>query len=427
MTILPFAKFRNIVVILALLLLSGGIGYRLGEKRVHIAVTGNSVTIEREPPPTAGVDFSLFWDVWDYLFRYHIDRDSFSPKDMVYGAIQGMVSATHDPYSSFFTPKENEDFKEDLGGEFDGIGAQLGIRDNRVIVVAPLSDTPAEKAGLLPGDLILKVDNEDTTGWTVQEAVTKIRGPRGSKVVLQILHPTGQKPVDVSIVRGTITVPSVEMWMKRSIEITEISGLPEFQTLSLLPGRVAYLKLSRFGDNSNDEWNSAVRDILAAERVNGTLKGLILDLRNNPGGYLDGSVFIASEFLPDGIVVSQMNSDGTKEEYPVNRKGNLLSIKLIVLINQGSASASEIVAGALRDHTRATLVGTTSFGKGSVQTPYELSGGTSLHVTTGKWLLPSGTSISGKGVTPDITVDESDAPQASTDAQLAKAVSLLVQ
>lgn len=427
MVSLPFSKLRNTVLIIALILLSGGVGYRLGEERVSIALTGdNTLLIDRGAPSTSPVDFSLFWDVWDRLFRYHIDRDTLNPRDMFYGAITGMVGAIGDPYTTFLTPNDNQDFKEDLGGEFEGIGAQLGLRDNRVIVVAPLSGTPAEKAGVRAGDIIIKVNDEDTAGWTVQDAVAKIRGPRGSTVTLEIFHTGGDKPVTLSIERGTITVPSVTLWVKRISDISEITGLPAYPELSVRDARVAYLKLSRFGDNSNDEWDRAVRDIESAERTNGRLVGMILDLRNNPGGYLDSSVFIASEFLESGIVVSQVNSDGTKEDFTVNRKGKLLAIPLVVLVNQGSASASEIVAGALRDHERATLVGVKTFGKGSVQTPHELSGGAGLHITTGKWLLPSGESINATGVTPAIElVDES--PEASQDAQLAKALEILVQ
>ena len=346
---------------------------------------------------------------------------------MVWGAITGMVSSLDDPYTAFLPPKENQEFKEDLGGEFDGIGAQLGLKDGRVIVVAPLKGTPAEKAGLLAGDYILKVNDEDTAGWTVPQAVTKIRGVRGSEVKLEILHESAQKPEEITIKRDTITVSSVEWWTKRAAEITEISGTETAGVLRNNTNKVVYLRLSRFGDKTNDEWNKAISEILTAQKTNGTLKGLILDLRNNPGGYLDGSVFIASEFLESGVVVSQANSDGTKDEYQVNRKGKLLTIPIIVLVNKGSASASEIVAGALKDYNRATLVGEVTFGKGSVQTPQELSGGAGLHITTGKWLLPNGDSINKVGVTPDIEIKLDDPTNATADAQLAKAIELLLK
>lgn len=424
---LPFSTIRKYVLLVALLVLAGGVGYRLGERGIRLAVTPDKkVVINEVPPATVSVDFSLFWDVWQRLFRFYIDRASIDTQKMVWGAISGMVNSLGDPYTAFLPPKENREFKEDLGGEFDGIGAQLGLKDGRVIVVAPLKGTPAEEAGIRAGDYILKVNDEDTAGWSVPQAVTKIRGARGTTVKLEILHENAQKPEEFTIRRDTITVPSVEWWVRAPAEIAEISGVPDAQAFLSRREKIAYLRLSRFGDHTNDDWNKAVNELFAAQRANGTLKGLILDLRNNPGGYLDGSVFIASEFIGSGVIVSQVNSDGTKEEFPVNRKGKLLDIPLVVLVNKGSASASEIVAGALKDYERATLVGEVTFGKGSVQTPQELSGGAGLHITTGKWLLPKGDSISKVGVKPDIEI-ELDSTEATADAQLAKAIELLLK
>lgn len=427
---LPFSKIRSIVLIFAVVLLAGGIGYQLGFRKTTVSLSPEKrAVINQQAPPTATVDFSLFWDVWQRLFRYYIDRASMDPQKMVWGAISGMVNSLGDPYTAFLPPKENKEFKEELGGAFEGIGAQLGMKENRVIVVAPLKGNPAEKAGIRAGDAIIKVNNEDTAGWTVSQAVEKIRGPRGTQVTLQIFHEGGQKPVDITIVRDTIVVPTVEAWVKQPSEITEISGVPDFEKLKSTPGKVAYLRLNRFGDRTNGEWEKSVSDILAAQAANGSLKGLIFDLRNNPGGYLEGAVFIASEFLASGTVVSQVNSDGTKQDYPVVRTGRLLDIPIIVLMNKGSASASEIVSGALRDYKRAKLIGETSFGKGSVQTPQDLSGGASLHVTTGKWLLPKGDWINKVGVKPDVEVkmDPAAAGEATSDAQLAKAVELLLK
>ncbi|MBI5448776.1 S41 family peptidase [Candidatus Gottesmanbacteria bacterium] len=428
MRIVPFSRIRNSVLILALLFVAGGAGYQLGLRKTQISVSPEKrLILHQETPATAAVDFSLFWDVWSRLFRFYIDRASMDPQKMAWGAISGMVNSLGDPYTTFLPPKENKEFKEDLGGAFEGIGAQLGMRENRVIVVAPLKGNPAEKAGILAGDTILKVDGEETAGWSVQQAVTKIRGLRGTTVTLNIFHEKSTKPVDIAIVRDTIVVPSVETWVKTPSEIVEISGTPGIRELSAKPGKVAYLRLSRFGDRTNDEWNKAVEDMLVAQRANGKLKGMIFDLRNNPGGYLEGAVFIASEFIKSGVVVSQANSDNTKQDYTVARQGRLLDIPLIVLINKGSASASEIVAGALRDYKRATLVGETSFGKGSVQTPQELGGGAGLHITTAKWLLPKGDWIHKIGVKPDVEVKIDDVTNATGDAQLAKAVELLLK
>lgn len=427
MTALPFSKIRNAVILLALFILAGGIGYNLGERKTYVSVSADKrIIINRETPKETAVDFSLFWDVWGRMLRYYIDAAGLDSQKMVWGAISGMVASAGDPYTVFLPPKENKEFKEDLGGEFEGIGAQLGMKDSRIIIIAPLKGTPAERAGIKPGDYILKVDDVETVGWTVPQAVTKIRGPRGSSVTLNILHENSQKPIDLAIVRDTILTPSVETWVKRIDEILEIRGLPEVKKLDQNK-KVAYLRLSRFGDHTNEDWEKAVNEILSIQKNNGTLAGLVFDLRNNPGGYLDGSVFIASEFVGKGVIVSQVNSDGTKQAYEVDREGKLLTIGLVVLVNKGSASAAEIVAGALRDHKRAKLVGETTFGKGSVQTPQELKGGAGLHVTTGKWLLPEGDSIHTVGVKPDIEVALDDSGEASRDGQLAKAIELLLQ
>lgn len=427
MTILPFSTIRKYVLFIALFILAGGIGYNLGARRATIAISPDKrIIINQETPKNTSVDFSLFWDVWQRLGRYYIDAATLDSQKMVWGAITGMVSSLGDPYTTFLPPKENKEFKEDLGGEFEGIGAQLGMKESRVMVIAPLKGTPAEKAGIRAGDYILKVNDEDTAGWTVAQAVTKIRGKRGTTVTLSILHDRAQKAEDMVIVRDTILVPSVVTWVKKTGDINEISGV-DFVKLLDQSKKIAYLHLSRFGDHTNEDWAKAVDEILAMEKENGGLKGLIFDLRNNPGGYLEGAVFIASEFVGKGTIVSQVNSDRTEQSYDVNRQGRLLTIPLVVLVNKGSASAAEIVAGALRDYKRATLVGETTFGKGSVQTPQDLKGGAGLHITTGKWLLPKGDSIAKVGVKPDVEVKLDDVPEASGDAQLAKAIEILLE
>lgn len=419
---LPFSKIRHLVILITFTLLIGGVGYRLGERQTSLTITPErKLIVNQAAPENTQVDFALFWDVWGKLHQYYIDAPKLDTQKLVWGAISGMVTAAEDPYTVFLPPKDNKDFKEDLGGAFEGIGAQLGLKDNRIVVIAPLKGNPAEAAGIRAGDYILKVNAEETFGWTVSEAVAKIRGPKGTAVKLNILHENAQKPVDLDIIRATVTVPSVISWIKSAKEVEEISGITGLG-VSSAADRVAYIQLTRFGDHTNDEWLKAVREISSAKNV----KGMVLDLRNNPGGYLDGAVFIASEFIGSGTVVSQVNSDGSRDERPVNRRGNLLNIPLVVVINKGSASASEIVAGALRDFGRAQLVGEISFGKGSVQTPLELSEGSSLHVTTGKWLLPKGDSISKTGIKPDLEILLEN-PTATQDAQLAKAIELLLK
>lgn len=428
MTQLPFSKIRNLLLAISFLLIAGGIGYQMGSHSVGIGVSGDHrIVVNTTPPPGNTVDFSLFWDVWNKLTQNYVDPKAIDLQKLVYGAISGMVSAVGDPFTSFFPPQENQQFKQDLGGAFEGIGAQLGLKDGRVIIVTPLRGSPAEAAGLKPNDIILKVDGADTAGWTVDQAVTKIRGPKDTKVNLTILHTqAADKPTDISITRATITVPSVVWWVKTPNEITEISGATSAASLLSKPQRIAYISLSRFGDNTNADWDKAVSDILSKQAA-GKISGLVFDLRNNPGGYLEGAVYIASEFLRSGTVVSQVNSDGSRQDYPIDRVGRLLDIPMVVLVNKGSASAAEIVSGALHDERRAKLVGETTFGKGTVQTPFDLVQGAAVHITTGKWLLPSGNSISQKGLTPDVVVAWPDGATASQDAQLAKGIELLLQ
>jgi len=428
MTPVPFSKIRRFVAWLSVFVLVGYIGYQIGHRQVSVGVAEQRVIVNTKTLATADVDFSIFWDVWSKVRANYVDPQDIDVQKLVYGAVSGMVAAVGDPYTSFFPPQENTEFKQDLGGSFEGIGAQLGMKDGRVIIVSPLKGMPAEAAGLKPNDFILKVDGKDTAGWTVEQAVDEIRGPKGTKVTLTILHVQDiSKPVDISIVRNTITVPSVTWWVKTPSEITEISGATESASLQASGVRIAYIALTRFGDNTNGDWVQAVDEILTNERTKGKLAGMVFDLRNNPGGYLDGAVFIASEFLKGGTVVSQVNSDGTRENYPVDRKGKLLDIPLVVLVNGGSASAAEIVSGALRDERRVKLVGETTFGKGTVQTPFDLSGGAAVHITTGKWLLPSGNSISEKGLTPDVEIALPEVLTATNDAQLAGAIRILLQ
>lgn len=421
---LPFTKIRNIILVIGAVVLIGGIGYRIGEKHATTIIGQPSTAIGIEAPSSVHVDFSLFWDVWQRLHTFYIDRATIDTQKLVWGAITGMVNALDDPYTVFLPPKENKEFKDDIGGSFQGIGAQLGMKDGRIIIQTPLKGSPAEKMGLKPMDWILKVDTEDTVGWTLTQAVSKIRGTKGTTVTLSILHEKADKPMDITITRDEIVVPSVDSWIKEPKDIKEIGGVPGVSRILGTNKRIAYIYLSRFGDRTNEEWLKAVTTIVEAERSG--VDGLVFDLRNNPGGYLDGAVFIVSEFIKSGTVVTQTNSDGTKETLSVNRKGQLITIPMVVLINKGSASAAEIVAGALQDYKRATIIGQTSFGKGSVQSPQELKGGAGVHITTGKWILPKGDWINKKGITPDVEL-KLDTFEATQDAQLAKAIELLLQ
>lgn len=412
MVIMPLTKIRNFIFILSFCLISGGIGYNLGKNEVNFTWNNfrPAVSVTNlNPPAASSVDFSLFWDVWQRLEKKYIDKKALNPQKMVWGAISGMVASLGDPYTVFLSPQQQKESQEDLGGQFDGIGAQLGIKDKKIVVIAPLKETPAEKAGIKAGDWIFKIEGQETAGWTLPEAVSKIRGPKGTKVTLAIVHEGEEKPQDLAITRETILVKSVE-WEKKAGQ----------------GGQIAHLKLSRFGDQTNAEWAKMINEILASYEKK-EIKGLVLDLRNNPGGYLTGAVFVSSEFLPVGsLVVQQEEAGGAKQNYQVERTGKLLNIPMVVLINKGSASASEIVAGALQDYNRAKIVGETSFGKGTVQEAQDLETGAGLHITTGKWLLPKGGWLNGSGIKPDIEVamDEKNPDQ---DAQLKKAIELLLK
>lgn len=311
-----------------------------------------------------------------------------------------------------------------MAGKFEGIGAELGIKDKQIIVVAPLDGSPARAAGIRSGDAILKVNESGTLGWTLGQAVEKIRGPKGTKVSLLILHKGDTVPKNVQIVRNTITVKSVTSWVK---PIKEVEGINQTAVLKQVgEKKVAYIRLSQFGDATNQEWVAVTNDVNLMLARDPSAVGVILDLRNNPGGYLTDAVFIASEFIKSGTVVMQEDRQGERTKMNVSRKGLLTDIPLIVLINKGSASASEIVAGAISDHKRGTLVGETSFGKGTIQQAEDLSAGASIHVTIAKWLTPNGTWVHQKGLTPDVQVAV-DTKSPDRDAQLEKAIEEFVK
>ncbi|MEK7523360.1 MAG: S41 family peptidase, partial [Patescibacteria group bacterium] len=368
-------KLTNILLTLSFIVLIFGSGYKIGEYKSRFTSLQPTTYKQRN------INFDLFWETWNKLQESYVDQKKVDPKKMYLGAIKGMVASIEDPYTFFLTPEENKQTKDDLGGKFEGIGAQLGLKNNRIIIIAPLKKSPAEVSGVKPGDFINKVDGVTTSNWTLTQAVSKIRGPKNTKVKLTLER--NNKEFDVVIVRQQIIVSSVELSYEKNI---------------------AVLKVNQFGDNTNDEWNKAVQEV-AGKWSNKQVSGLVLDVRDNPGGYLDSSVYLASEFLPLGkLVVKQEATLYGNKEYRVSRIGVLKEIPLVVLINKGSASASEILAGTLRDHARAQLVGEKSFGKGSVQEALDLREGAGLHVTVAKWVLPNGDWINGKGIEPKIKV-----------------------
>lgn len=404
-------------------------GYYIGVSKISFdwkGYTPKVTVISKEPPSSAStVDFSMFWSVWQKLINSYYDKQAVDPQKLLNGAISGMVQSVGDPYTVYLPSVQNNNFKQGMAGQFEGIGAELGMKGKQIIVVAPLDGTPAQKAGIRAGDEVLKVDNQSTSGWILNQAVEKIRGQKGTKVVLAILHKGDSKPVNISITRGTITVKSVVGWIKK---IKDIDSIKAGSSVKSAKGdeRIMYLRLSQFGDNTNQEWLSIVNSLYLEVKKEDNVKGVVLDLRNNPGGYLSDAAFIASEFLQNGTVVIQEKSPGDRLTFSVSRKGFLIDMPLAVLINKGSASASEIVAGSLRDNRKIPLIGETSFGKGTIQQAEDLGDGAGLHITIAKWLTPNGTWVHGKGLTPDVAV-ALDSKDPSHDAQLEKAVGELVE
>ncbi len=348
------------------------------------------------------VDFSLFWDAWDRLEQKFVNQESLDRQKMVYGAIEGMIKASGDPYTAFFPPEAAKLLNEDIEGNFSGIGAEIGFKKDILTVIAPLKNTPAEKSGILAGDKILKINATSTEGLALEEAVMMIRGKVGTKVNLTIFRDGFSEPKSFSITREVISVPSVD-WKKK--------------------GDVAYIQLYGFVGNIDNEFKKTARQIIASGA-----KKIVLDVRNNPGGYLDSAVETASFFIPQGDIVVSENFGNGKQNDEYRSKGYhyFQNMPVVVLINGGSASASEILAGALKDNRNATIIGTKSFGKGSVQEVLDLSQDTILKITIAKWLTPSGKSIQDQGIDPDIEVTMTPEDRdADKDPQLDKAMEVI--
>ena len=399
-------NIRNLFLSLALLAIVALVSYKIGQ--------GNKII-----PSTLGqLDLSLMWKVKDKLSTDFLEKDNMDNVKMKYGAIQGMVASLGDPYTVFLPPEENKSANEDLAGEFGGVGISLGYsKDGILAVMSPLSGTPADKAGIKAGDLILKIVDKknniekETTGISLTEAVNLIRGDIGTEVVLTMYRESNQKRFESTLKRDNIEVPGVEL-----------------EWLTVDNKKIAWVKMSKFSEDLFTKWNEIVNMINNEKKVLGNnYAGIILDLRNNPGGYLQASVVVASDFIKDGVIVKQESTKGITQTYNVEKnRGNLLNDKLVVLINGGSASASEILAGALHDYKRASLVGVKTFGKGTVQQPEDFNDGSGLHLTIARWLLPSGKNIHKEGISPDIEIIEST-DSAQKDVQLEKAKEVVLE
>ncbi|MFZ5437604.1 MAG: S41 family peptidase [Patescibacteria group bacterium] len=416
----------NTVVVILLLWVGALIGFQFSktgklpfslEKVAFIASsiskeqTRQSSRLTGDPKPQDdSVNFNTFWEVWGYLEKEYLEPEKLDAEKMVHGAIAGMTASLGDPYTAYLPPEDNQRNGEDLAGSFYGVGIELGYIDNTLAVVAPLDDSPAQKAGVEAGDLIIHVEDqqtgldEDTTGWSLNKAVNSIRGGKGEPVILTLYRPTDKErgTFEIEIIRDEIVVKSVEL------EFVEHAGK-----------KVAHLKLTRFGERTEAEWDDAVEKILANKS---TLSGIVLDVRNNPGGFFDTSITVASEFFKSGIVVSQKGKVQTRD-FSARGKARLVGIPTVVLVNKGSASASEIVAGALKDNVGAKLVGERTFGKGTVQDRRELSNGGGVHITIGRWLMPEGEWIHEEGIPVDVEIKNN--PETEQDEVLLKGIESL--
>ena len=355
---------------------------------------GSSSESASELPP----EFDRLIEVWKLLEEEHIDRDSLDAETLSAGAIRGLLLALDDPYASFLDAEQFGVESQDFKGFFEGIGAHVSMRDGQLVIIAPMEGSPAEKAGIRSGDEILAINGGSTAQTTLLEAVSKIRGKKGTSVDLLVLHLNQSEPLTITVTRGVIPLNSVR--------------------LNMLADGVGHLRIFSFGDKTNEELEKALKEFRAAK---GT--GLVLDLRNNPGGLLRSVVDVASQFLDDVLVLYEINAHGQRSDWDAKSGGDGRDIPLVVLVNQFSASASEVLSGALMDHDRAEVIGVTTFGKGSVNTLRPLSDGSGVYFTIGRWYTPLGTLIEGEGITPDIIVESP--PDSTDDVQLSRAVEIL--
>ncbi len=378
-------------------------GYYMGKRGYVFEVRKNPPKIEiiNQYPGDTKVDFALFWQVWDLLNTTYLERPV-DQKKMLYGAISGMVNSLEDPYTSFLPPKVNEVVTNAINGVYEGIGAELGFKDTQLVIVSPLDGSPAKAAGIKPGDKILAIDGQGTAVINLNEAVSKIRGEEGTKVTL-LIQRADETPFNVDIKRGKINIASVT-WEDKG-------------------NGTAYIRVSRFGGDTNQDWSRVVSEVNVQMKE---LDAVVVDVRGNPGGYLQSAVHIASEFFRDRPVLWEETATGEQLPFKADRVGGFTSVPAVfVLIDGGSASASEILAAGLRDNIGAKLVGSKSFGKGTVQDARDFKDGSGVHITIAKWLTPKKEWIHKIGLMPDIVVERTDEDfAAQRDPQLDKALEL---
>lgn len=400
------------LVLAACIVFGIALGISFERSRTTQASEPRSVSSSREgrvlgqgqlPPAEVAtdVDFKLFWEVWQALKERYYEQP-LKDKELFYGALNGLASGTGDPYTTFFEPQVAEEFDQSIRGSFGGIGAEIGMKKELIQIVAPLPDTPAQRAGLLAGDVIVKINGEETTGFTVEQAVRKIRGEKGTQVTLSIYRAEAKKPLfDVTITRDVI-------------RITSVKSKP-------LPQGIVYVEMSSFNADTMERFDAALKELTRQKP-----KGFILDLRNNPGGLLDQAQRVAAVWVGNNVVVKERRQGKIFEELRGMGRARLEGVPTVVLVNQGSASASEIVAGALQDYGLATLVGTKTFGKGSVQEVRDLEDGSAIKITIAEWLTPKERTIHKAGLEPDVIVEQTPEDyEAKRDPVLDRAVGIL--
>ena len=401
-----FKKILKVISVIFLLFFIFGLGVSIGDKQARddiMPLIGGAITSKGELPNhlSEDVNFQVFWEVWDTIQKTYVDRPIPETK-LFYGALAGQVASLGDPYSVFLDPDTAQKFASELASEFDGIGAEIGIKKGILTVISPLPDSPAEKSGLMAGDKIYKIDDKESAPCSINQAVSLIRGKAGTVVTLTVIREGADKELEIKITRAKIHFDTVRWEMKKN--------------------NILYVEISHFNSDTERLFNKAI-----SENLSKNVKGIVLDLRNNPGGFLDTSVDIAGKWIRKGdTVVIEKFSEQNKSYYRSDGKAELSGIPTVVLINEGSASASEIIAGALQDYGLATLVGEKTFGKGSVQELRDLSNGAKIKLTVAKWLTPKERVIEGEGVMPDIEIElTSEDYNNNHDPQLDKALELL--
>jgi carboxyl-terminal processing protease len=403
-------KSRSLIILILFVGLSFILGVSLGQNYSGQCLSqGETINVINGDGATTNeqIDMAPFWQVWKLLDDKFVatkkQASTTSPQDKVWGAIQGLTNSLGDPYTVFMPPQDAKDFQTDISGNFEGVGMEIGIKDGVLAVVSPLKGSPAEKAGIKAGDKIITIDGQPAADLSTDKAVKLIRGPKDTVVKISVLRNGNSKPLNFEIVRAVIDVPTVK---------TEIKG------------DIFVISLYNFYAQADEQFNNALKEFVSSKK-----NKLILDLRGNPGGYLDSAVNMASWFLPLGKTVVREDFGNKQPENVYRSKGYDIfneNLKMIILADSGSASASEILSGALQEYGIAKLVGTNTYGKGSVQELLPVAGGTSLKVTVARWLTPSGKSISEGGLKPDYEVKITDADiKAGEDPQMAKAVEIL--